>query len=528
VLEPAAQSEPSQPGDPPRTLKKYALLGKLATGGMAELFLARANGLGGFERLLVIKRILPSLAGDTEFVRMLLDEARIAATLQHSNVVQVFDVDMDDGAVFFVMEHLHGHDVAELLRRARAASTRVPLENAIAIAVAVAAGLHYAHERWGPDGTPLDIVHRDVSPHNVVVTYDGNVKLIDFGIAKAANRLSHTRFGIFKGKLPYASPEQCRCEPIDRRTDVYSLGVLLYELTTGFPVFEGSNEFELMRLMSEAVFTRPRMRDKEYPRELEQIVVKALARDPADRYQTAQALQRDLEVFAGRAGLDLSAFSLSRLVEQLFASELARWQDSRRAGMKLEDHLSRQMDAVAAPDTDTDTDPDTDPEPEPDAEPEPDTEPELADTVQEPSAAAITQPVRRAFPHRPLIAAGALAAVFAISVSLGLVFAGDRGVTVGAATPAVTATAVAIAAPAVEPPRVAERAPVALPPVVEPITIEPPAPVTPSAAPAPVVATPHPAKHVIRPATAKHVHPLTEMARAGSNPLDDVIPRAAR
>jgi len=325
----------------PRSLKKYVILGELAKGGMAELFLARANGIGGFERLLVIKRVLPELARDGEFARMLLDEARIAATLQHSNIVQVFDVDLDDGDVFFAMEYLHGQHVADMVERATAKATRIPLENAIAIAVAVAAGLHYAHERWGADGQALGIVHRDVAPNNVIVTYDGNVKLIDFGIAKAANKLSTTRFGLFKGKLPYASPEQVRCQPVDRRTDVYSLGVMLYELTTGHPLFVADSEFELLRLMTEAIVPSPRLRDKAFPRELERIVLKSLARDPADRYQTAQALQRDLEVFAGNARLDLSAFSLSRLMASLFDDKLEHWMDAQRAGLTLEQHITR-------------------------------------------------------------------------------------------------------------------------------------------------------------------------------------------
>jgi len=324
-----------------QALKKYRLVGQLAKGGMAELFLARAAGIGGFERLLVIKRILPELSRDPEVVRMLLDEARTAATLQHANIVQVFDVDMVDGNVFFAMEYLQGQHVLALLERARAGGARIPLENAIAIAIAVAAGLHYAHERWGTDGKPLGIVHRDVAPNNVIVTYDGGVKLIDFGIAKSANNLSSTRFGLFKGKLPYASPEQCRCEPVDRRTDVFSLGVLLYELTTGFPLFVAESEFELLRLMTEAIVPRPRLRDKAFPRELEKIVLKALARDPADRYQTAQQLQLDLEVFAAKAGHDVSAFSLSRLMSSLFSGELDNWRVARGKGLTLEQHIVR-------------------------------------------------------------------------------------------------------------------------------------------------------------------------------------------
>jgi serine/threonine protein kinase len=329
-----ALDEPALP-----TLKKYRLLGQLARGGMADVFLARADGIGGFERLLVIKRILPELASDTELVRMFLDEARTAATLHHAHIVQVHEVDVADGHVFYAMEHLHGQDVATTLHRLASRERRLPLGNAIAITVAVAAGLHYAHERCASDGHPLDIVHRDVAPGNVVVTYDGNIKLIDFGIAKAANNLSRTRFGLFKGRLPYASPEQCRCEPVDRRTDVFSLGVMLYELTTGERLFTADNEYDLLRVVSEAVIPRPRLRDKAYPRALEAIVLQALARDRDDRYPSAQALQHELEVFADALSLDLSATSLSRLMESLFGDELAQWRTAERAGQTLEQHL---------------------------------------------------------------------------------------------------------------------------------------------------------------------------------------------
>ena len=330
----------SELGEPaPQTLNRYRLLGLLAKGGMAEVFLACADGMGGFQRLLVIKRILPELASDTDFVRMFLDEARIAAKLHHGNIVQVFEVDMADGQVFYAMEHLHGQDVGTALRRLAARGARMPLGNAIAITAAVAAGLHYAHERCTSDGAPLHIVHRDVAPNNVIVTYDGNVKLIDFGIAKAANNLSRTRFGLFKGKLPYASPEQCRCEPIDRRTDVFSLGVMLYELTTGQQLFTADNEYDLLRVVSEAVVPRPRLRDKSYPKELEAIVLKALAHDPDERYESAHALQCDLEVFASKLQLDLSATSLARFMGTVFGSELLQWHSAERAGLTLEQHI---------------------------------------------------------------------------------------------------------------------------------------------------------------------------------------------
>nr|HEX4319094.1 serine/threonine-protein kinase [Kofleriaceae bacterium] len=528
----------------PKVLKKYTLLGRLATGGMAELFLARANGLGGFERLLVIKKILPAHEHDAQFVRMLLDEARISATLQHSNIVQVFDIDMDDGAVFFVMEHLHGQHVGELLARAAAARMRVSLENAIAIAVAVAAGLHYAHERWGADGKPLEIVHRDVAPNNVVVTYDGNVKLIDFGIAKASGRLSETRFGIFKGKLPYASPEQCRCEPVDRRTDVYSLGALLYELTTGHRAFEATNEYELLRLMTEAMVTTPRMHDKAYPRELERIVLKAMSKEPGDRYQTAQAMQRDLEVFAAQARLDLSAFSLSRLMEQLFEVELANWQDSRRAGLRLEEHISRGMTAVMpAPELAAGS---IDGEDEREAAP-----PVTASSVTAPVTvynaptiqAPVVQPPSQSFepestlvthPHgaqNALLAGAACAVVLLVCLFVTLRLRTHDAPPVAAAPPPAVVQPVASMSPLAEP------APATDPAAVVPATVPATGPATATATAAPAATAPvkpHPAaaaptRHVLHPRVVPPSHAASAPAPAAAHgAVDDLLPPSAR
>ena len=188
---------------------------------------------------MVIKRILPQLATKTDFVEMFLDEARIAATLQHPNVVQMYDVGVVDGNYFIAMEYLHGEDVRSLQRTLHRQDKRLPLEHALNIVIGVASGLHYAHEKVGFDGKPLEIVHRDVTPQNVIVTYDGAVKLLDFGIAKASNRFGETRFGTLKGKVPYMSPEQCRGEPLDRRSDIFSLGIMLYELTLGKAALSG-------------------------------------------------------------------------------------------------------------------------------------------------------------------------------------------------------------------------------------------------------------------------------------------------
>ncbi|HUJ63084.1 MAG TPA: serine/threonine-protein kinase [Kofleriaceae bacterium] len=322
---------------------RYQLLGPIASGGMAEVLLARTRGPGGFERLLAVKRIKPELSRDPEQVRMFLDEARNAARLVHHNIVQVIDVDLRDGAVFYAMEYLHGQTLDSVIARARV----LPRDAAVAIGIAIAAGLHHAHER------PSSIVHRDVAPSNVMVTYDGNVKLIDFGIAKATENLSRTAFGMFKGRLGYSSPEQCRCEPVDRRTDIYSLGVVLYELTTGRRTFTADSDPELLDHMAQARVTPPRALDASYPPQLETIVMRALAAAPGDRYPTADALQRDLEDLARISALNLSAVSLSRLMGELFAEELAPWRAAQKTGITLEEHITRHTLIDVPPTFDT-------------------------------------------------------------------------------------------------------------------------------------------------------------------------------
>src|SRR5450432_3178125 len=202
---------------------------------MADVLLGRADGsdskIAGFERHVVVKRIKSEHAKDKRFIPMFLHEARLAATLHHQNVVQVHDIGEAHGEYFFAMEYLHGEDLRKILGSVSKAKTHIPLANVIAIVSAAAAGLHYAHERRGSDKKKLDIVHRDVSPSNIIVGYDGSVKVVDFGIAKARMRAENTRTGTLKGKVSYMSPEQCKgASAVDRRSDVYSLGVVLYEL----------------------------------------------------------------------------------------------------------------------------------------------------------------------------------------------------------------------------------------------------------------------------------------------------------
>ena len=227
-------------------LGRYEIVKHLAQGGMADVLLARTVGIEGFERHVVIKRIRAEQARDRRYVDMFLDEARLAATLHHHNIVPVNDIGEEAGEYFFAMEYVHGEDVRALLTQLNKSRQHVPLEHAITIITAAAAGLHHAHEQRGPDRAPLDIVHRDVSPANILLGYDGGVKVADFGIAKAAHRTTETRSGTLKGKVAYMSPEQCVGEAVDRRSDVFSLGIVLYELLTVRRLFKGENDFVIM------------------------------------------------------------------------------------------------------------------------------------------------------------------------------------------------------------------------------------------------------------------------------------------
>jgi eukaryotic-like serine/threonine-protein kinase len=303
-------------------LGKYQLLRRLATGGMAELYLARAAGMAGFEKLVVLKRILPQHAESDDFIRMFLTEARLAATLHHPNIVQVHDIGEENGTYFFTMEWVQGQDLRRLVRAARKAEMPIPLEHILHIISGVAAGLHHAHEQADHDGTPLGVVHRDVSPSNVLVTYDGGVKIVDFGIAKAAAFQSNTVVGTLKGKIPYMSPEQCRGEDVDCRSDIFSIGTLLWELTTGTRLFAGDNEIAIINRVAKAEVPLPSSVRPGYPPELEQVVMKALAGDPDQRYASAIELQIDLEDFARDARLPVSSARVGKFMRELFAEEI--------------------------------------------------------------------------------------------------------------------------------------------------------------------------------------------------------------
>jgi serine/threonine-protein kinase len=337
-----APKDASANGDLPKRFGKYTLLRKLAQGGMAELFLALQKSMAGFEKLIVIKRILPSMNQDQAFIEMLLHEARIAATLSHPNIVQIFDVGQCDGLYYIAMEHIHGEDIRSIVRQMKKKGvSEFPLEHALQIILGMCAGLAYAHDKRDLDGSPLNIVHRDISPQNVVCTFSGDVKIVDFGIAKSDNKgVGETKSGKLKGKVPYMSPEQARGEEIDARSDIFATGVMLFELTTGKRLFKGQSEFETLKLICERDYPLPSQVRPGYPVELEKIVMKALAKDRNERYQSARDMQADLENFVRNERIAVSTIALQQFMQTLFEDMLAAQKEALLQGKQLADIIA--------------------------------------------------------------------------------------------------------------------------------------------------------------------------------------------
>jgi serine/threonine protein kinase len=306
---------------------KYRLLSRLAIGGMAEIYLASvADGFEDPDQHVVIKLLRGNFARDPEFVRMFLDEGRLAVQLEHPNIGQVYDTGEERGFYYIAMEYLHGHDARALLDHAITHRARIPLEHVLTITTAVAAGLHHAHETSDAEGQPLQIVHRDVSPSNIFITYEGAVKLVDFGLA--ATQSSQFRAGVVQGKTAYMSPEQCRSQPLDRRSDIFSLGTVIYELTTGQRLFRTAptdTNYEIMDRIVNGLVTPPSQLVPGYSAELQAIVMRALAVDPADRYATAQELCIDLEALAKAERAGLSAAVLARYIKATFGDKPEPW-----------------------------------------------------------------------------------------------------------------------------------------------------------------------------------------------------------
>jgi serine/threonine protein kinase len=307
--------------DLPAQFGKYLLVHRLGSGGMAELFLAKQTGLKGFEKVLAIKKILPHLTQDSEFVSMFVNEGKLAALLTHQHIVQIFDLGHVDGAYYLAMEYVMGKDLRAVVSRARERGGRLPIDQALSIVSQIASGLDYAHRKKDLNGRDLNIVHRDVSPQNVLVSYEGEVKLVDFGIAKAAGIGQETKTGILKGKLAYMSPEQAMGRTIDRRSDVFALGIVLYELLTGRRLFKGDSDLSTLEQVRTANVEPPKRIDADIPDALEAAVMTALAREPEGRYQTAADFQAALEAIIAERGRGSSNLHLAQFMTSLFAED---------------------------------------------------------------------------------------------------------------------------------------------------------------------------------------------------------------
>ncbi len=311
--------------DAPKIIGRYELLTRLATGGMAELFLARERGLAGLERLVVIKRILPHLADQPSFVEMFLREARIVARLSHPNVVQIYELGQESESYHIAMEYIHGSTVRELLVLAQKKGCQMPLDVAVAIIDQACRGLHAAHELCDLDGKPLGLVHRDISPHNLMCTTDGHVKLLDFGVAKSTSAsVEATYSGNLKGKFAYLSPEQCLHEPLDRRSDVFAMGIVMWEMFTMRRLFKRKTELEMMQSIIGGNAPAPSKFREDLPAAIEEVIKKALVTDREDRFASAEALRQALAEAASACGVEPQEKGVADFLSDVAGERLAK------------------------------------------------------------------------------------------------------------------------------------------------------------------------------------------------------------
>ncbi len=318
-----AQPAPAQAGARGAAyVGRYELLVELASGGMATVYVGRQRGAGGFERLVAIKRMHRHISAVPELAASFMDEARIASLIRHPNVVNVHDVHEADGEHLLVMDYVDGTSLAHVMRAARQRKTKVPRPAALRILVDALYGLHAAHEQESLEGKPLGVVHRDATPHNILLGTDGTARLTDFGIAKAAERTVHTGTGLAKGKFRYMAPEQARAGALDRRVDVFAIGIVAWELLTGERLFKGESDVEVLLTVSEGNYPRPSRFDSTVPAPLEGIVMRALSVDPNQRWPTAKAFAEALEGYARESGDLCSPSEVARLVDEFCGAEI--------------------------------------------------------------------------------------------------------------------------------------------------------------------------------------------------------------
>jgi len=295
--------------------QRYRVIEKLASGGMAEVFRAESAGLEGFKKQVAIKRVLPHLSEKKKFISMFLDEARLSAHLSHSNCVQVFDIGVGDNAYFIVMEYVDGADLKAVLETLKRQGRSIAIEDAVFIAIKICEGLCYAHELTDHEGRAFVVVHRDVSPPNVLMTKHGEIKIVDFGLAKASSQLEKSEPGIIKGKFSYLSPEAALGKEVDHRTDIFAVGIILWEMLAARRLFLGDTDFATVKLVQQAVVPPISKINPKVSPDLEHIVNKALARDPAQRFQSAREVAISLNEFLYRHGKAVGSFKIATLVQ---------------------------------------------------------------------------------------------------------------------------------------------------------------------------------------------------------------------
>ncbi|TNF23584.1 MAG: serine/threonine protein kinase [Deltaproteobacteria bacterium] len=307
----------------PQQFGKYVLLRRIATGGMAEIFQAKTAGAEGFEKDIVIKRILPHFSEDQAFVRMFIDEASITAKLQHANIVQIFDFDVINGSYYIAMEYIEGEDLSSVLKDGQDAHHPLSVAQCVWVTMELAKGLHYAHVKEHK-GRPLNIIHRDISPHNAMISYNGEVKLMDFGIAKAAERSAKTQAGTVKGKVAYMSPEQARGKNLDGRSDLFALATVLWEMLTLKRAFLRESDFETLTAVLKDPIDRPSRFRPGVDQELDDIILTALEKDRDNRQKSVEEFNRELTRWYYKTVTDFESEKLKPFMRELYAAKIDR------------------------------------------------------------------------------------------------------------------------------------------------------------------------------------------------------------
>jgi eukaryotic-like serine/threonine-protein kinase len=330
--------------------QRYKVLEKVAAGGMAEVYRAESAGLEGFKKIVAIKRVLPHLSEKKQFIGMFLDEARVSAHLSHSNCVQVFDIGVGDNTYFIVMEYVDGADLKGVIEYRRKHNLPFPVEEACLICVKICEGLAYAHELVDGKGDSLNIVHRDMSPPNVLITRHGEVKIVDFGLAKANSQLERSEPGIIKGKFSYLSPEAAKGGVVDARTDIFAVGIILWELLAGRRLFMGESDLETVRMVQSARVPSIREINRDVSPELERVLLKSLTEEPNQRYQRARDFGRALNQLLFTMGRSVSSFEIAELVEPI-----RREREQKRRAQKRQSIIGTLIDEAMLEFTSIDT-----------------------------------------------------------------------------------------------------------------------------------------------------------------------------